>query len=284
MFDGDQPLYTTVNNQLPVNKDNGGFLEDGGNVKLKYASHNEQYSLTNISTGIADYQKLDSAGSFTIPVKDLDQLTEENEWGIYWFHVNTDKQKYDVDTNGNKLLPKVITTQYVHGDHKFEDSNLIITSLGDDSNITFTIKGYQSTGPGQSDKLKPIEEIVQGTNGLNNVVTGADANKYNTSSVLTKNKFHSVTDIITSGATADKVLIGRETEFNSAYDSLPPMYDHLHGELWPSLFEKAFAQLSSILIPDKYKIDFGKFAAGKGGKFNYQMLQCNNLKHKSYPT
>ena len=68
--------------------------------------------MTDISTGIADYQKLDSAGSFTIPVKDLDQLTV-NELGLYSFHLNTDKQKYDVDTNGNKLLPKLITTKYV---------------------------------------------------------------------------------------------------------------------------------------------------------------------------
>ena len=87
---------------------------------------------------------------------------------------------------------------------------------------------------------------------------------------------NSVTEIITSGATADKVLIGREPALNN---SLPPILDHPNGELWPALFEKAFAQLSPILTPYRYDDDDGnqtiRLILQVKGKTGIREVVCN---------
>ena len=127
-----------------------------------------------------------------------------------------------------------------------------IISSGDDRNITFTIVGTD-------ENKNPIQETIQGTN--------------NSFAISTK-KFLTVKEVTTSGATDGKVKVDY---------GLPDHYDNqwweqtdfgfLHGEMWVSLFEKAYAQLSPIFRPEQYvSADLKEYKNIKKNKYVKQYL------------
>ncbi|PQM55454.1 MAG: hypothetical protein CML39_08070, partial [Rhodobacteraceae bacterium] len=117
-----------------------------------------------------------------------------------------------------------------------------IKSSGNDSGITFTIKGEHSQGTSP--------EVLTGANGVTSTVT--QGTKW----------WKTITEISVSGATDGTVIAGEKGNSWVTRDK------DLHGELWAGLFEKGYAQANSYIAnrgnsgENSYKVMEGGSAIG----------------------
>ncbi|MAI97403.1 MAG: hypothetical protein CML37_01730, partial [Rhodobacteraceae bacterium] len=222
-----KPVYTTVNNQIPVEKTD---IESSDFVGYPLASE------TAFAGNAEKYEQF-SPNAFISSPK-------------YPHPANSPYSGAAVSEAG-KIPDSAIAKQ---SDGKtWSPASWAIISSGDDRNITFTIVGTD-------ENKNTIQETIQGTN--------------NSFAISTK-KFLTVKEVTTSGATDGKVKVdyglpdfysnhvGGDEWRNGEWKKITD-FGFLHGEMWVSLFEKAYAQLSPIFRPEQYDItDLQNFAATK---------------------